>query len=380
MLSDIVRFYEGVDGPTLLVQVHVPEDMWGDRGGALYARPAVSGAGGIMNKCMLQTHQVPAAPRSGADEAWDCPDLAVQFVHLMSAQQRLVVKKRKTGIVYRSWLVDDVERLPNVDQLMAVALTTLDGSVSAPEAPDLAAMMDAALKRALGPIAERLTALESAPKPTRGAASSAGPPKPLSTELVLPQTKNQAGYMYARLTAMAANPAMKMKECLEAGTTETDMPSDWPWAGSQYHEPVAPEYLVQVYSSGKPAITYARQFLTDHMLWECKAAKDSMLNAAMILDHMLLYDGINVMMTASAELCARKMYAVERTYEDCQHKDDWKGKAMHKMMDVYDITRQGGATRVAGADRAARQFLQEEAQTAKWMTKSSKGGGKGSPE
>jgi len=368
-----LRFYDADELPTVLLPVFVPDAVWGDRQGALFARPAVPGSS-------VQTHAVAAAPRSGADEAWDTPELEVVFLHLQPQQQRNVHKRRKTGVMYRGWLVNDVDRLPNVDQLQAAALVELGAGPGDQPGQRADQAPGAALQQLIGLVKQqsetmqvmqqRLDTIEAQrtvvpmalDTPTkRGVAVGQAEPR-----------RPGASRLYARLTAMSSNPADKMRECLDRGTTETDMPDDWPWAGSQYHEPVAPEYLVQIYSGGKSAVAYARTFLTDHYLWDCKAAKDGMMTGAMVLDYMLLYDGINVLMSAGAELCARKMYAIERTYEDCLHKDDWKSKAMHKQMDVYDITRQGGATRVAGADRAARQYLQEEAQNAKWLAKNGK--------
>lgn len=370
-----VRFYDADDQPTVLLPVIVPDAVWGDRQGALFARPAVPGIS-------VQTHAVAAAPRSGADEAWDTPELEVVFLHLQPQQQRNVHKRRKPGVMYRGWLVNDVDRLPNVDQLQAAALVELGAGPG--QRSDQT--QGSALEQLIGLVKQqsetmlvmqqRLDTIENQRTVVPVAMDT-----PIKRGVAVGQDAGRsaggepagrrpgANRLYARLTAMSANPASKMRECLDQGTTETDMPEDWPWAGSQYHEPVAPEYLVQIYSGGKSAVAYARTFLTDHYLWDCNKAKDGMMTGAMVLDYMLLYDGINVLMSASAELCARKMYAIERTYEDWLRKDDWKSKAMHKQMDVYDITRQGGATRVAGADRAARQYLQEESQTAKWLTK-----------
>lgn len=173
----------------------------------------------------------------------------------------------------------------------------------------------------------------------------------------------------SRLAALAVNPAAKLAECLAT----MGEPVDWPWEGTQYGEHVAPEYLTAVYCGGGRAIDYARNFIKQHSLEKCKPATDSMFTAAHMLDMMMLHDGINPLSSATAEIAVRKMYSIERVYENCSEPHDWKTKANWKWADVYDITRatwQGA--RVAKADQAARKVLEHEAQNAKWLSKAPK--------
>jgi len=181
---------------------------------------------------------------------------------------------------------------------------------------------------------------------------------------------NVAKALHARLTALSANPAELIKKCLGRGLQHQ---SDWPWLGTQYEDRVAPEYLVGIYTTGERAVTYAQKFIQLHALEDCKPARENLMSAATALDYMLLYDGIDVLCSATGEILARRMYATELTFEACSVKGDWRTKSNWKQMDLYDITRQGAqGRRVAAADKTVRKVLQAEAESSKWLAKAGK--------
>jgi len=111
---------------------------------------------------------------SGADGAeGDQEEEEVESDAFQAAGRRLAVAARFLAPV----AVEAPERPA------AAPVRPVSGDARSPELPDFAAQMDAALKRALDPIGERLTALENAPPRPTPSSAPPGSAAPLSSEM-----------------------------------------------------------------------------------------------------------------------------------------------------------------------------------------------------
>ena len=95
-----------------------------------------------------------------------------------------------------------------------------------------------------------------------------------------------------------------------------------------------------------------------------------------IMDQMLLYDGYDVINSASAEMICRRCYGLELVFEDVHCESDWKtkdpknSKAKLTLLDDYDITAiMARGERAAEADATVRKQMELRAQFAKYLSK-----------
>ena len=94
----------------------------------------------------------------------------------------------------------------------------------------------------------------------------------------------------------------------------------------------------------------------------------------MSVDHALLYDGLNILNTASSEVLARRCYGLERAFELCTEAGDWcdetKGRVRLHLLDRYDLSLIMSAdAQIRSADLAVKREMQGHLQFEKCMKK-----------
>ena len=95
-----------------------------------------------------------------------------------------------------------------------------------------------------------------------------------------------------------------------------------------------------------------------------------------IMDQMLLYDGYDVINSASAGMLCRRCHGLELVFEDVHCESDWKtkdpknSKAKLTLLDDYDITAiMARGERATEADATVRKQMELRAKFAKYLSK-----------
>ena len=90
-----------------------------------------------------------------------------------------------------------------------------------------------------------------------------------------------------------------------------------------------------------------------------------------------MHDKVNIVQSVGVETMSRRMYALERVFEECHKPGDWrpddkksghKTKAQWRLLRTIDLVADG-RTRVSVADAATRKQLETDALDAKWISK-----------
>ncbi len=170
-----------------------------------------------------------------------------------------------------------------------------------------------------------------------------------------------------RLRACAANPLTTFLACLD----RYEIRQDWPHTAANKDQRTAAQYLAQVFNTGHRAVVYSRAWRQQHGLSDCRAAEAHELAAA-VIDDLMLCDGVNVVNSVAAEVLARRMYSLERVFEKCSSKGEWKSKARWKLFPTIDLVADAG-TRVSAADLGSKKILEAESLQAKWLAKAPAG-------
>ena len=174
---------------------------------------------------------------------------------------------------------------------------------------------------------------------------------------------------YRRLEFLSRSPLQAILRC----TRELQDFDDWPFAGTAGEVRVAPQYFAQVYQQDQHGVRYAKEWIAAHKLEDCELAHELVGNL-MSVDHALLYDGLNILNTASFEVLAGRCYGLERAFEPCTEAGDWcdetKGRVRLHLLDRYDLSLIMSAdAQIRSADLAVKREMQGHLQFEKCMKK-----------
>jgi hypothetical protein len=139
---------------------------------------------------------------------------------------------------------------------------------------------------------------------------------------------------------------------------------DWPFDC----ERVAPYYLPTIFRGRLGAERYARDYISSKGLSEQKVF-DQFIVCGKALDMLMMYDQVNVMNSAAAEVLARRMYGLERASDKVTKAADVQRKLDLKMVDKYCLTKRERAGRADPAERELKKELEQDALMRKWLMK-----------
>jgi hypothetical protein len=123
----------------------------------------------------------------------------------------------------------------------------------------------------------------------------------------------------ARLRRLNVNPQAVLLSLLAGLKTF----SDWPLP-AECDERVAPDYLAGVYKSGRRAYDYGLLFIAMHKL-ENSHIGNNFLRMMLVLDELLLFDGVDVINSAGVEVMCRYLYGIEKCFQGVSKRDHWAG-------------------------------------------------------
>ncbi|CAK0885631.1 unnamed protein product [Prorocentrum cordatum] len=175
-------------------------------------------------------------------------------------------------------------------------------------------------------------AAAAAPSPATPAGAAEGPTSPARADAtVLMETPDKraasepaeaVSLAIKRMRFKAQMPQQVFLEQLEdfkecpASEWATKMPEG-------YRERIAPDVLSEVYSTGKTAEAWARDFIRDRGLTDCNTAREMIATFAAV-DTMLMTDRQKGLLNqVSFERLVRKGYALVRAYRNVHCRDDW---------------------------------------------------------
>ncbi|CAK0897485.1 unnamed protein product, partial [Prorocentrum cordatum] len=100
-------------------------------------------------------------------------------------------------------------------------------------------------------------------------------------------------------------------------------PEEWNGRMPEGYGQISAEVLSEIYSSGKTAEAWARDFIRDRGLSDCNTARE-MIAAFAAVDTMLMTDRQRGLLNlVSFERLVRKGYAIVRAYRNVNSRDDW---------------------------------------------------------
>jgi hypothetical protein len=148
--------------------------------------------------------------------------------------------------------------------------------------------------------------------------------------------------------------------------------------------------VVQIYAKHGCFDAFAKTWVKDKVL-EKNHVGNEMVMLAMVLDRMIQNDP-NFLRSEGCEIMARRVYALQRAYQEVHHLNDWKqpkGASASKWkskvrwdvageIDWRSLTE--GDTLLNGVEKDVSARLQQKANIAKWLAKSESSGANQNPE
>ena len=191
--------------------------------------------------------------------------------------------------------------------------------------------------------------------------------KPEKKEVAVEQdVGTRAKNLRARMRLLRQNPAEVYDDCLKDFTDD----EGWPWKGTTRDERLAPEPLAEVYQSGKMALGWGDDWFSKRGLYGTTEHEEVSLVLCAV-DHLLLHDRVNVCNSSAVEVLMRRVAGRMRQLANVRNAGELKNARRH-LLEYYDLVRFDGV-RATAAEKAARQEMRDDAELAKWGSKTDPG-------
>ncbi len=176
----------------------------------------------------------------------------------------------------------------------------------------------------------------------------------------------RAKNLRARMRLLRQNPAEVYDDCLKEFADD----EGWPWKGTTRDERLAPELLAEVYQSGKMALGWGDDWFSKRGLYGTTEHEEVSLVLCAV-DHLLLHDRVNVCNSSAVEVLMRRVAGRMRQLANVRNAGELKNARRH-LLEYYDLVRFDGV-RATAAEKAARQEMRDDAELAKWGSKTEPG-------
>ena len=132
----------------------------------------------------------------------------------------------------------------------------------------------------------------------------------------------------------------------------------------------------EVYGTSQRGAKHAERWIADRKLQECHQLQTLCVIWSAV-DALMLYDKMNPVNSACAEILLRHAYALESVYGNCNGIDQTRGKdskCQWRLMQKYCVVRsRTGATKLPKADAAVKRQMEQEASFIKYLQKMNAG-------